>query len=138
MDLRGTNEHFVDPPYTSLANGAGFGFVDLSPEILGGRRLTSFAGDIPDYFYRLEIIEGLSEFFILAGITAQELARLVGVEPPPSTHRFVGLRIIPMGFNWAPWIAQITAEDTIAHCVKTYPLLRQFDFLQQGAATPQF
>ena len=88
MDLRGTNDHFVDPPYTSLANGAGFGFVDLSSDVLEGRRLTSFAGDIPDYFYRLEIIEGLSEFFCLAGITAQELASLVGVEPPPRTHRW--------------------------------------------------
>ena len=138
MDLRGTNDHFVDPPYTSLANGAGFGFVDLSSDILQGRRLTSFAGDIPDYFYRLEIIEGLSEFFCLAGITAQELARLVGVDPPPSTHKFVGLRIIPMGFNWAPWIAQICAEDIIAHVVKVYPLLRDYDFLQHGSVTPQF
>ena len=47
MDLPKTSSFFVSPPYTTLANGASFGFVDLSPSVLGGTRATSFSGDVP-------------------------------------------------------------------------------------------
>ena len=61
LDLRKTNLLFVSPPYTTLANGASFGFVDLSPSVLGGTRVTSFSGDVPDYFYRSELHPELSD-----------------------------------------------------------------------------
>ena len=67
MDLRKTNLLFVSPPYTTLANGASFGFVDLSPSVLGGTRVTSFSGDVPDYFYRSELHPELSEYFASKG-----------------------------------------------------------------------
>ena len=43
-----------------------------------------------------------------------------------------------MGFSWVPWIAQVAAEDVLAHCIRTFPLIRQYDFLQQGAIAAQF
>ena len=104
MDLRKTNLLFVSPPYTSLANGAAFGFVDLSSSVLEGSRLTSFCGDVPDSFYRLELHPGLSEYFCLDWIQAKRLAQLVGVDLPGPGFEYCALRVIPMVFGHPGWL----------------------------------
>ena len=70
FDLRATNSEFCPPPFCNLANAANFAYVDLSEDIVTGEmQLVAWQGDIPNFFYKLEIPEGLSQFFCL-GLSA--------------------------------------------------------------------
>ena len=51
MDLRFTNQDFVDPPYCGMANAANFCYTELSEEVLSGGRPVSWQGDIQDFIY---------------------------------------------------------------------------------------
>ena len=96
MDLRGTNAFFGKPPFCNLANASSFAYIELSEDVLEGGKLAAWGGDIPDFFYRLEIPPDMSEFFCLDGLTAADLCKELGL-PPPRTLIVVSL------CGWCAW-----------------------------------
>ena len=114
FDLRGTNAHFAPPPYCGLANASNFAYIDLSPEVILDGELQSWQGDIPNFFYRLQLPESLTEYFVLAGVTAEKLCTELGLPPPEAGRDKVAIRVCCMGWSWAPYLAQTCAEDVIS------------------------
>ena len=103
------------PPFCNLANAANFAYIDLSSDVLRGGRLISWQGDIPNFFYKLRIPHGLSEFFCLEGVTAKELYSALGEELPPGTvGNKLAIQVVCMGWSWAPYLAQTAAEDVLS------------------------
>ena len=80
FDLRGTNCEFCPAPFCNLANAANFAYIDLSSDVIGDGRLIAWQGDIPNFFYKLQIPHGLSEFFCLEGVSAKELYAALDVK----------------------------------------------------------
>jgi len=70
----------------------------------------AYAGDIADWFYRIELSEELSECFVI-DLSREELDEL-GV-----SEGWLALRNLPMGFSWAPAIAEWCLEDSLADVV---------------------
>ena len=116
FDLRATNMYFCSPPFCNLANAANFAYVDLSEDIVTKEmQLVAWQGDIPNFFYELEIPAGLSQFFCLSGVSASELFASLNIKmPPEAVGNRLAVRVVSMGFSWAPWLAQTAAEDMIS------------------------
>ena len=109
FDLRGTNCEFCPAPFCNLANAANFAYVDLSSDVLSDdSQLVAWQGDIPNFVYKLEIPEGLSEFFCLEGVSAREL----GLETTVGNK--LAIKVVSMGWSWAPYLAQTAAEDVLS------------------------
>eukprot|EP00974_Lingulodinium_polyedra_P031216 3003306-Lingulodinium_polyedra.AAC.1 len=72
LDQRRENLRWTKPPWSPMANVALFPFVDTSSSATGGREVQTFTGDLPDWYYTLELPEVLSEFFTLEGVTARD------------------------------------------------------------------
>ena len=66
-DARKVNVLFRRPPWTPLGSPSVLSELDLSDDILDGRTLGSFQGDVPDWFYRLRWPEALAQYFTLDG-----------------------------------------------------------------------
>ena len=115
FDQRRSNCGWRDPPWCGLASVASMTYLDASVELAApGTTLEYAKGDIPSYFYVLELPADLSEHFCLPGLTAdrlrKELAkRSLAVLPGHGQH--VALAVTPMGWNWAVFLAQSTIED---------------------------
>ena len=115
FDLRGTNCEFCPAPFCNLANAANFAYIDLSSDVIGDGRLIAWQGDIPNFFYKLQIPHGLSEFFCLEGVNAKELYSALGKELPPGTvGNKLAIQVVCMGWSWAPYLAQTAAEDVLS------------------------
>ena len=74
----------------------------MDEEILAGKRLASFQGDVPDWFYILQSEPELWPWFCLEGVTPRELreyAKSVGVELPEPEEDDIALaaKVMPMG-----------------------------------------
>ena len=112
FDLRRKNLEFATPPHCEMASLEAIASLDLSHN-WGG--ISVAAGDVPDYFYRLRTPDELHERFWLAGVSVvgvkRELSNL-GVPLGPEWETAVGLGFCcpPMGWSWAPWIAQENLE----------------------------
>ena len=70
----------------------------------------SFQGDIPNFFYRLQLPESLTEYFVLSGVSASELTKDLGLPPPEGGREFVAIRVCCMGWSWAPYFAETCLE----------------------------
>ena len=115
FDLRGTNCEFCPAPFCNLANAANFAYIDLSSDVIGDGRLIAWQGDIPNFFYKLQIPHSLSEFFCLEGVTAKELFSALGREVPPGTlGNKLAIQVVSMGWSWAPFLAHMTLLALLA------------------------
>ena len=98
---------FRPPPGVALA--AGYSWSQLQ---LGSKdKLHVAQSDIKDYFYALGLPEDLQPFFCLPGIPVEMLEHFgvpgqqrVGLEDAEVC--FPMLQVVPMGWNWAMWVAQ--------------------------------
>ena len=75
-------------------------------------------GDVPDCFYRWGMTCAMSEFFIIPGMSCQDLKKALedqgdfeAVERlldgrDPKDLAYVGLAVVAMGWNWAVYLAQ--------------------------------
>ena len=90
--------------------------MDLSDDIVTDQmQLVAWQGDIPNFFYKLEIPEDLSQYFCLEGVTARELFSSLGIEAPPGTvGNKLAIKVVSMGWSWAPFLAQVAAEDVLS------------------------
>ena len=55
-DCRKVNLLFEDAPWVPLASPAALGLLELDEALVHGRRLYSWQGDIPDWFYRFAMV----------------------------------------------------------------------------------
>ena len=110
--LRLENEGWRDAPWCGLGGVSSLSYLDVSEELQEGFELLFAVGDIPDYFYMLEIPEELSQYFTLEGLSAQALRSVLdpGVELPGEGD-VVACRVLLMGYKWSVFIAQTVPED---------------------------
>ena len=109
-DCRKVNCRFRSPLWVPLSSPAALGLIELDETVTRGRRLATFQGDVPDWFYILELPDEMAERFVLEGVDPQRLRSyaaekgIVIADPGPGAVG-VGAKINPMGFSWAAFIA---------------------------------
>lgn len=110
-DERRTNLRFHAPPKMPLGSSASLSHVDLSVQALGPDfRAVSVTGDLPDWFYRVELPNSLRKFFIFEGVSPAKLERRLkdaGYHGFEATGEYLCLKVLPMGWSWAPFIAHM-------------------------------
>ena len=88
-------------------------FLDVSEEMKGpGAEMMFGTGDLPDFYYALDLGVEMAPYFALPSVTASEMAASLpeGVELP-GRGEYVGVRVALAGFSWACRVAQTTMED---------------------------
>lgn len=107
LDCRGVNRRFKPPPPIALAAGSTWSQV-VVPE---GQQLFVAQSDIRDYFFSLELPSELKPLFCLPAVDhvlLQDLKIEAGLMPSPTPEglTFPRLKVVPMGWSWAMWVAQ--------------------------------
>ena len=108
LDCRAVNQRFRPPPRVALA--AGFSWSRL--HIPEGETLFTAQSDIRDYFYSLSLPAELRELFCLPPIPHSLLLEwqvpfeLGGCCASSGGWVWPCMRVVPMGWSWAMWIAQ--------------------------------
>ena len=102
LDCRATNQKFAHPPDIALA--AGYTFSQL--EVPCGETMYIAQSDVKDYFYSIGLPSGLRRFFCLPPVRGSQVDFVI-----PGFEGFDGdiyprLKVVPMGWSWAMWIAQ--------------------------------
>ena len=138
FDLRLENEGWRDAPWCGLGGVSCLSFLDVSEKLRQGSSLLYAVGDVPDYFYMLEIPEVMSQHFALDGLDADDLRRVLGPDVVlPGTGQAVGSRVLPMGFKWSVFLAQTVLEDIFEHGGSDVPELGVDRRVMEGAPMPQ-
>ena len=79
--------------------------------------LAVVCGDVPNFFYNVQLPEAMAGFLHLEGVDTKALQRELerqGVSAPSlSEHGAVGLSVCPMGFSWSPVLAQACLENRL-------------------------
>ena len=106
LDCRAVNKRFKKPP--PLALGAGTSWAQVAiPE---GSTLYLAQSDIKDYFYSLALPSELQSLFCLPALAKSALQDwnidMATVDCDAEGWTFPTLRVIPMGWSWAMWVAQ--------------------------------
>ena len=117
-DERARNLLWQTPPWPTMVSPSCFSQLDLSM-ILEGMRFGSVVGDLPNYFYGLENPNWMWPMFVIAGITTAELVafaleRGITISPGPEMQ-YVAVKILLMGWSWAPWVAQTALGSLLDH-----------------------
>ena len=107
LDCRGVNRRFKPPPPIALAAGSTWSQV-VVPE---SQNLYVAQSDIRDYFFSLELPPDLKSLFCLPSVEhsiLQDLKIDPGAMPAPTPEglTFPRLKVVPMGWSWAMWVAQ--------------------------------
>ncbi|CAK0797355.1 unnamed protein product [Prorocentrum cordatum] len=113
FDQRRSNSRWRAPPWRAMGGVSAMSFLDGSEEMKeDGVTMRFGTGDLPDFYYTLELGEDLAPYFVLPGVSGDELdAVLPEASLLPGTGSYVGVKVALMGFSWACWIAQTTMED---------------------------
>ena len=114
FDARKVNRQFRAPPKASLGSPRALSCLDLSEVALDGDSVCGFYGDVPCMFYRLQGPSGLSEWLWLEGLDFESFVDLAVAEGgDPSEFAGcdgMGFTRLPMGFSWAPALAERSLE----------------------------
>ena len=106
LDCRAVNTRFKKPPPLALGAGTSWAQVCI-PE---GSTLYLAQSDIKDYFYSLALPHELQSLFCLPAIAKSAMQDwgldLDQVDCDAEGWRFPMLRVVPMGWSWAMWVAQ--------------------------------
>ena len=145
FDLRRVNQCFVRPWPCSLGSLTALSGLDLSEENIGAHELRGLVGDVPDMFYRIGLPAGMAGFFWIEGLDAEELFHALaaeGIAAPelvdgriPASERGVGMAVLPMGWSWAPFIAQNVLETVLIGGV---PEFTADGAMRHGQPPPEF
>ena len=131
FDVRLENDGWRDAPWCGLGGVSSLSFLDVSEKLRQDSPLLYAVGDVPAYFYMLEIPEALSQHFVLEGLDTDELRRVFG------TGQAVGCRVLPMGFKWSVFLAQTVLEDIFEQGGSDVPELGVDRRVMEGAPMPQ-
>jgi len=84
--------------------------LDLSARNSGDSELMGVTGDVPDFYYRVRMPLELAGFFWLEDLDPSALRQALSLEgidaPELEVAEAVGVSVLCMGWNWAPWFAQ--------------------------------
>ncbi|CAK0860440.1 unnamed protein product [Prorocentrum cordatum] len=113
FDQRRSNMRWRSPPWCAMGGVSAMSFLDVSEEMKeDGVSMRFGAGDLPDFYYTLELGEELAPYFVLASVSGDALdALLPEGSSLPGSGSYVGVKVALMGFSWACWMAQTTMED---------------------------
>ncbi|CAK0805123.1 unnamed protein product [Prorocentrum cordatum] len=113
FDQRRSNMRWRSPPWCAMGGVSAMSFLDVSEEMKeDGVTMCFGTGDLPDFYYTLELGEELSPYFVLPGVSGDALDSLLPEGSSlPGSGPYVGVKVALMGFSWACWIAQTTMED---------------------------
>lgn len=115
LDCRAVNRRFRQPPPVALA--AGYSWTRL--ELPEHSKLYVAQSDIKDYFYSLSLPEDLRSMFCLPPVPVGYLKRwqvspsMGGDLPGQEGWIWPSLRVVPMGWNWAMYLAQRVHQEQI-------------------------
>ena len=119
FDQRRDNAYWKKPPWAGLASPSAMAMIDISEEWNEHVKFQVGSGDLPNYYYTLELPEWISEWFVLPLIGTEDLKnylRGVGetsVAEELGSGEFLGMRVPLMGWNWAVPVAQMVLEDLV-------------------------
>ena len=132
FDMRRGNQFWKKPPWTALGGASAIAWSDFSA-CTGD--LWIAAGDVPDYYHRLEVPEACSEYFALESIRASDLEKHLTSqgEKVELGDGWLGLRTVPMGWTWAVYLAQSCLSDLTVQGGE----LTSENALTEGAAIPR-
>ncbi|CAK0885631.1 unnamed protein product [Prorocentrum cordatum] len=113
FDQRRSNLRWRSPPWCAMGGVSAMSFLDVSEEMMEeGARMVFGTGDLPDFYYTLDLGEAIAPYFVLPGVRASELLDVLPSDACLSgLGEHVGVRVALMGFSWACWMAQTTMED---------------------------
>ena len=74
-DLRRANLRWRKPPWVSLGSPISLCHLDLAPDLTEGRVLTACQGDLPNFFYLLEMPPEMWSWFVFADVTGDDLVK---------------------------------------------------------------
>ncbi|CAK0869509.1 unnamed protein product, partial [Prorocentrum cordatum] len=113
FDQRRSNLRWRAPPWCAMGGVSAMSFLDVSEEMTEeGARMVFGTGDLPDFYYTLDLGEAIAPYFVLPGVRASELLDVLPSDACLSgSGEHVGVRVALMGFSWACWMAQTTMED---------------------------
>ncbi|CAK0805132.1 unnamed protein product, partial [Prorocentrum cordatum] len=113
FDQRRSNMRWRSPPWCAMGGVSAMSFLDVSEEMKeDGVTMCFGTGDLPDFYYTLELGEELSPYFVLPGVSGDALDSLLPEGSSlPGSGPYVGVKVALVGFSWACWIAQTTMGD---------------------------
>ena len=123
FDMRRANGFFRRPKGCVLGSGAALAALDLSEGAIGLDDVRAAAGDLPNFFYTLTLGESFGSWVWLEGLDVRAFAAalvaegLLGSEEAAAwgdAYDAVGFTCLPMGFAWAPLVAQRVLEGLLA------------------------
>ena len=138
-DARRANELFNRPPRLPLGSASSsFSHWDLASQVVGEESShASLTGDLPDWFYRVVLPEVLRPYFVFPKRRSSTWP-LRGVEiNPPTGATHLSLAVLPMGWNWAPFIAHTLVLDLVEHALSSWGTRRVEDGLPVPQLLPQ-
>ena len=105
LDCRASNAFFQDPP--DIAMPAGYSFSQL--EIPDGKNMFIAQTDVKDYCYSIGMPKELRPFFALPAVDLRRVIPnhpLCGQRHDDVLLMHPAMKVVPMGWNWAMFIAQ--------------------------------
>ena len=120
FDQRRDNAYWKKPPWAGLASPSAMAMIDVSEEWNENMIFQVGSGDLPNYYYTLELPEWISEWFVLPIIKTEELVNhLISLGDHEAaanlnTGEYLGMKVPLMGWNWAVPIAQMVLEDMVS------------------------
>ncbi|CAK0897485.1 unnamed protein product, partial [Prorocentrum cordatum] len=112
FDQRRSNMRWRSPPWCAMGGASAMSFLDVSEEMKeDGVTMCFGTGDLPDFYFTLELREELAPYFVLPGVSGDAVdALLPEGSSLPGSGPYVGVKVALMGFSWACWMAQTTME----------------------------
>ena len=121
FDQRRDNCSWKEPPWIGLAGPTAVAALDMSQFWTPDTEMSISSGDLPNYYYTLELPEEFSEYFVISGVSATEILGQLDAEGwddhlglREAQGEYLALRVPPMGWSWAVVLAQLCLEDLVA------------------------
>jgi len=113
-DMRQANAGFLPAPYARLGSVGALASLELGESGF----FAAAATDVPNFFYSLRMPKGFEQYVVLDGVDVAYVRGLLqaqggcGVEWPEGADA-LGCCCLPMGFSWAPFLAQRVLEFVV-------------------------
>lgn len=125
FDMRRVNRYFKKAPRCAFASLEAVAGLDFSA-VDAGEVAVGFAGDVPDYFYRLELPAWMAEWLWIDEVDMDAVRAELQAQGE-STGALdgctgIGMVCPPMGWAWSPWIAQESLQWVVEQVQEPGPL----------------
>ena len=141
LDQRVSNLAWLEPPWTPMSNPSSFPYVECSADVLGeSDQVEMMTGDLPDWYWTLELPEGMEEYFILDQVSPTDLKHALQKDYKMTVSfgeeiTALGMRVPVMGWAWAVTLAHWVLEDLLEKAISEF---RASSRLHYKVVLPQF